>query len=73
MTQPTEHEKLMATAQERRKWALGMAAALLHSDMDCFGLDEYDEDEQNKRHDAIRKIADDLNRKAARINVKGSA
>lgn len=57
----------MATKRERRKWALEMAAALLRSDMDCFGLEEYDEDEERKRLDALRKIADELEGKARKM------
>ena len=60
----------MSTRQQRRKWALEMAAALLRSDMDNFNVDEVeDEDEQDKYREAVREIADDLKRKAARIGV----
>ena len=60
----------MSTKRQRHKWALEMAAALLHSDMDNFDVDEVkDEDEQDKYREAIRAIADELKRKAARISV----
>jgi hypothetical protein len=57
----------MANKQERRKWALEMSAALLRSDMDCFSLDEFDEDEGDKRIAAIQAIANELDAKAKRI------
>lgn len=55
------------TKRERRKWALEMAASLLQSDMDCFDAGDEDEDEQDKRRDAVRQIADELQAKADRI------
>lgn len=57
----------MSTKRERRKWALEIAAALLRSDMDCFTVEEFDEDEQDKRRDAVRQIADELEGKARKI------
>lgn len=58
----------MTKKQERRKWALETAAALLQSDMDCFDVtDVEDEDEADKRRDAVREIAEQLAVKAKRI------
>jgi hypothetical protein len=55
-------------ARERRKWALELASALLRSDMDCFDPEEFeDEDEQDKRRDAVCAIADELEAKARRM------
>ena len=55
----------MSTKRERRKWALETAAALLRSDMDCYTVDEVeDEDEQDKYRDEVRAIANELDRKA---------
>ena len=62
----------MSTKRERRKWALDMAAALLRSDMDCFWLDEFDEDEQEKRIAAIHEIANQLDAKAQKIAEKSN-
>lgn len=59
----------MSTKRERRKWALEIAASLLHSDMDNFTVDEFDEDEMDKRRAAVREIAKELQRKAARIQL----
>ena len=58
----------MSNARERRKWALEMAAALLHSDMDMFSAEEFDEDEMDLRRDSVREIAKELQRKADRIH-----
>lgn len=53
---------------ERRWWALDMAAGLLHTDLDTMDFDtEFDEDETIKRKQAIREIADDLQRRADKI------
>lgn len=59
----------MSNNRERRKWALEMSAALLESDMDTFGINEneFDEDEAEKRQAAVREIADELRRKAERM------
>lgn len=58
----------MSTKQQRRKWALEMAAALLRSDMDNFTVDgAKDEDEEDQYRAEIRVIADGLERRAKRI------
>lgn len=57
----------MANQRVRRKWALELAAALLLSDMDTVDLDEFDDEEQLKRQEAVRKIAAELQKKAAKI------
>ena len=44
-----------------------MAAALLHTDLDCMALDEFDEDEADRRREAIREVADELRYRADRI------
>ncbi len=54
------------TKRERRKWALEMASSLLNSDMDCFDAGA-DEEEDEKRRDAVRHIADELAAKANRM------
>lgn len=55
------------TKPERRQWALEMAASLLQSDMDCFDAGDEDEDEQDKRREAVRQIANELQAKADRM------
>jgi dipeptidase len=57
----------MNTRGERRWWALDMAAALLYSDTDCMALDEFDENEAEKRRESIREIADSLKQRADKI------
>lgn len=61
----------MASKRERRKWALELAAALLRSDMDTYTPentdDDFDEDESDKRVEAVRAIADELEAKAKRM------
>lgn len=67
----------MATKRERRKWALELSAALLHSDMDCFVPsdtgDDFDEDEGDRRVDAVRAIAKELQAKADRMHVRSKS
>lgn len=64
----------MANQRERRKWALQLAAALLRSDMDTYvpedAVDEFDDDEGDKRIAAVRQIADELESKAERIHLE---
>lgn len=58
--------------RQRRKWALEMAAALLQSDMDNFDASEggeRDEDEEEKRCEAVRKVADQLKAKADKMRA----
>lgn len=57
----------MSTARERRAWALDMAAGLLHSDLDCMDLTEFDEDEEAKRRKALRQVADELLQRAKKM------
>lgn len=57
----------MTSQQERHKWALETAAALLQSDMDCFDLDEFDDEEQERRQKAVREIARSLQSRADKI------
>lgn len=49
-----------------------MAASLLQSDMDCFDAGDEDEDEQDRRRDAVRKIADELQARADIYNPECS-
>ncbi len=58
--------------RERRKWALEMAASLLRSDMDCFDAGTDDEDEANKRNEAVRQVANELQAKANRMQGEQS-
>jgi hypothetical protein len=60
----------MTARRERRWWALDMAAALLHSDLDCMSLDEFDEDEADKRRESVREVADELRRRADKLQER---
>jgi hypothetical protein len=59
----------MATARERRAWALDMAAGLLRSDLDCMDLTEFDDNEEPKRRNALRTVANQLLERARKMTA----
>lgn len=54
-----------------------MAGGLLQSDLDCMDLTEFDETEEPKRREALRKVANELLQRAKKMRgsereVKGN-
>lgn len=58
----------MATQRERRKWALEMSAALLRTE-DIPTLEDFDQEESEKRKAFILEVADMLEGKARKIKL----